>query len=248
MSEFVKHLPCPSCGSRDNLGLWDDGHKYCFGCGYGIPGYKSVNLADLRELANKNKVKTKGTNYGNLCLPSDCTSTLPKEPKKWLDNYGITEREILVNHIVWSESYGRLYFPIFDLYGNLVLYQGRYFGSNPVAPRYSTRGQVDNCLHFIGNLGDSIIVVEDVVSAIKVGRQFCAMPLFGSTLSVERIIALSNRFSSLGIWLDRDKAKYALKAHLRASSYFNRVFTIITDKDPKCYSDVLVKEKMNGCP
>tara|TARA_Y100000590_G_scaffold470333_1_gene663822 strand:- start:592 stop:2229 length:1638 start_codon:yes stop_codon:yes gene_type:complete len=31
-SEFVAHEPCPKCGSRDNLGVYDDGHSWCFGC------------------------------------------------------------------------------------------------------------------------------------------------------------------------------------------------------------------------
>ena len=32
-STLVKHEPCPDCGSCDNLGRFDDGHGYCFGCG-----------------------------------------------------------------------------------------------------------------------------------------------------------------------------------------------------------------------
>ena len=33
-SEFSHHEPCPSCGSKDNLARYDDGHAYCFGCSY----------------------------------------------------------------------------------------------------------------------------------------------------------------------------------------------------------------------
>lgn len=33
-STYVSKEPCPSCGSRDNLARYDDGHGYCFGCGY----------------------------------------------------------------------------------------------------------------------------------------------------------------------------------------------------------------------
>ena len=33
-SEFIGHEPCPKCGSRDNLARYDDGHGWCFGCGY----------------------------------------------------------------------------------------------------------------------------------------------------------------------------------------------------------------------
>lgn len=32
-SEFIRHVPCGSCGSRDNNALYSDGHTYCFGCG-----------------------------------------------------------------------------------------------------------------------------------------------------------------------------------------------------------------------
>lgn len=29
---FIGHEPCPSCGSKDNLARYSDGHGYCFGC------------------------------------------------------------------------------------------------------------------------------------------------------------------------------------------------------------------------
>ena len=34
MGTFIKHEPCPRCGSRDNLARYDDGSGYCFGCQY----------------------------------------------------------------------------------------------------------------------------------------------------------------------------------------------------------------------
>jgi twinkle protein len=33
-SEFLRHEPCPECGSRNNLARYTDGHAWCFGCGY----------------------------------------------------------------------------------------------------------------------------------------------------------------------------------------------------------------------
>ena len=30
-NKFLHHSPCENCGSRDNLGVWED-HTYCFGC------------------------------------------------------------------------------------------------------------------------------------------------------------------------------------------------------------------------
>ena len=33
-SACIGHEPCPACGSQDNLGRYDDGHGFCFGCGH----------------------------------------------------------------------------------------------------------------------------------------------------------------------------------------------------------------------
>lgn len=46
MSEWVGKEPCPKCDSTDNLGRHQDGHGFCFGCGYyehgdGTPTQKS---------------------------------------------------------------------------------------------------------------------------------------------------------------------------------------------------------------
>lgn len=32
-STFLKHIACDKCGSKDNAGIYSDGHTYCFGCG-----------------------------------------------------------------------------------------------------------------------------------------------------------------------------------------------------------------------
>jgi len=37
-SDFLGHEPCPSCGSKDNLARYSDGHGFCFGCNYFDPG------------------------------------------------------------------------------------------------------------------------------------------------------------------------------------------------------------------
>jgi twinkle protein len=29
---LVRHAPCPECGSKDNVAVYDDGHGHCFGC------------------------------------------------------------------------------------------------------------------------------------------------------------------------------------------------------------------------
>ena len=48
-SSYTHKEPCPACGSRDNLGRYDDGHGYCFGCGYWEPG-NGVVVQNKREI------------------------------------------------------------------------------------------------------------------------------------------------------------------------------------------------------
>lgn len=49
--KFQGYEGCPSCGSKDNLGVWTDG-KYCFGCGYtdGVKGYGKDSSGSRRPV------------------------------------------------------------------------------------------------------------------------------------------------------------------------------------------------------
>lgn len=42
-SEFLRHEPCPSCGSSDALAIYTDGHAFCFSCHYWAPGDGETN-------------------------------------------------------------------------------------------------------------------------------------------------------------------------------------------------------------
>ena len=42
-SEFVRHEPCPQCGSSDGNSLYSDGHTFCFVCHHYIHGDGTVN-------------------------------------------------------------------------------------------------------------------------------------------------------------------------------------------------------------
>ena len=54
-SKFLHHNPCPQCGSKDNLGVYDDGHMYCFGCGYYESGNES-KVVDINKGTKNNLV------------------------------------------------------------------------------------------------------------------------------------------------------------------------------------------------
>lgn len=59
MANFVKHEPCPSCGSKDNLARYDDDSAYCFGCEYyeGDTEFFEQYLGKEKQLNNIGEVK-----------------------------------------------------------------------------------------------------------------------------------------------------------------------------------------------
>jgi hypothetical protein len=96
---------------------------------------------------------------------------------------------------------------------------------------------------------DKLVVVEDVLSAIKVSRlspDYCAMPLLGSYMSPEWSRIVSERFKWVRIWLDRDKAKESLKMARNLSALGIDSRSVITELDPKEYSKEQIKGFLNN--
>ena len=242
-SVFIGHEPCPKCSSKDNLGRWSDGSAWCFGCRYYEPPKILCSIPQSIE-----KVKTY-INNKLIMPPEDVTKLIGARGWMWLKKYGIMEKE--VEDCLWSDSKQWLIFPIYSNHGNkiLIAWQARNFHPIRYKPKYITYGPVGDILHIIGQPSNKIILVEDILSAIKVGRSLCqAMPLFGSNISLRLLTRLQERFKYLGIWLDMDKAKESLKSKLRASQLkFEKVFSIITEKDPKDYTNEEIKTKLQEC-
>lgn len=224
MSNFLHHEPCPECGSKDNLGVWDDGHKYCFGCGH-------YEHSVIKLLPQK---KTPPKDSGGVLMPPDASRTIPQKADEWLQKYGITAKERSEFNFMWSQRSQLLIMPVYDMDGKCLLWQGRYFGDVPNHPKYLTRGQPANVLDFIGShTTDAVVLVEDKISAIKVGRHFNTVCLYGSHVSTTMLSRLSKISKHLILWLDSDKLKEMYSFQMDASPFFDIVSIIYTKPDPK---------------
>lgn len=246
-STFVQHTSCPKCGSRDNLGEYTD-HVYCFGCGY----HSFVASSGARSMDRTRHTSSNSSN--SIVLPPDYDSHIPKLGLEWLNKYKLTPQEIYGNRIGWSECgvlvrgtlvfAPCLLFPVYDPYGQLLMWQGRYFGEDKDVPKYYTRGGKD-LLHILGrkNKGehDEIVLTEDLISAIKVSRVTRAMPIFGSGVNQTLLVRLLSQTDSLCFWLDADKEKEARRYLKRASQWFRNVRVVATPLDPKEYDTEAIK-------
>ncbi len=228
MANFVKHEPCPKCRSRNNLGAYDDGSKWCFGCGFYLPPNRTV--------LNSRKEKEKEALNSDISdIFDDCSSIIPEKPLKWLKSYGITNEEIQLHGIVYSPKRESLRLGI----------QWRYFGRTELHPKCITFDRTGYSLE-VGDNPDTGIFVEDFISAIKVGRTFTGLPIFGAHVEASRLKWASDRFKRVGIWLDSDKASVAARiVHKGRLLMGDRCFRIWTEQDPKCYTTEKIKEFVN---
>lgn len=233
--------PCPNCRKKgadksgDNLIKYSDGHSFCFACKYFERGERSF-VPPSHDVEQQ------------IRLPHDCQPDLPYEPANWLAKYEITRSEVQNNHIMWSPSRKMLVFPFYgEDEGDLLGWQGRYFDGS--GRKYYTSGTVDSIFAYQNLTAASesgIIIVEDVVSSIKVGRYGCSIPLFGSRIPMTKRAHLRIVSEKLTIWLDYDKRvdAYAYADMMQMLGY--KTLVIITKQDPKEIDDDELENIVKG--
>jgi len=243
-SYLVRQERCPECAklgrdnSADNLSTYSDGHSYCFGCGWHIPASKiGIWIA-------KNKEDVQAETH-EVYLPSDCTTNYPSVCLSWMAMYELDKTVMLNNNCLWSEYKQRLIFPVYGPEG-LLAYQGRYFGEDITQKKWDSRGDLKNIFHILGK-GSSLVLVEDIVSAIKISKITRAMPIFGSSIGVERfkrIRMLCKEGEAVYIWLDPDmRAKSVIEVRRGILCGLN-THAIFSDRDPKEETYETIREKV----
>lgn len=240
MAHCVSHTQCPNCAKKgrdrgcNNLAVYSDGSAWCFSCGY-WRGAQGLSKIKDREIVASTAIS----------LPADATDELPDCATRFLSRYGITGRDIALNTIMWSEWWQRVLFPYFNEEG-LVAWQGRYLGTEKKAKWYS-QGNLKEFMHYVGNRHScKFVLTEDILSAIKVSHnlQICAVPLFGSHVSLSRLLQLDKNYGTIEVWvwLDKDKAKESMQYAKQGRDFGIDCRSIITELDPKEYSDEEIME------
>lgn len=226
--------PCPKCRSSDAFITWKDGNQYCFSCHYKPKSEWTMEKIKSSFTVGKNNSPT------GIELPSDFSVNIPPgKAAEWLSQYRLTPEEINKNKIGYSDEEHSLIFPVFSGAPDhsLVMYQKRYFGINQEVPKYISVGHKHDVIHLPKpHIHDTIVLVEDIVSAIRVSRITNCMPLFGSHLSLPTALKLGKRYRKARVWLDSNKKATAVRIALVLNEIGVRTTIIFTDKDPKEYT------------
>ena len=143
---------------------------------------------------------------------------------EWLQQYELSNEELA--RFMWDPKDNRHVFMVGDDDGNLAYYEARSVTSKPKCISHGTKPAL-----FLNKFSDTVCIVEDIVSALKVNRFVCGFPLFGSHLTHDQEVA--TRFKKAIIWLDYDKLDNAFKMVDRLQALGVKCTVVATKKDPK---------------
>lgn len=263
---FLHHTKCPKCPSSDAFALYDDGHGFCFSCKFFQPSNAVQQLEQVAKMHMEDILREGNATQNvhiesdvqnvkrGVHMPADVSKTIDVKALTWLSKYDILREEIIQHGMLWSANRHWLVFPIRGVQQDLLAFQARCFpmiGETRVEKKWLSFGEVGDTMHIMAppkpisqkqSFKTPIVLVEDIVSAIKVSRHGLAMPLFGSHLNMARLVRLKKYFTdTIVIWLDADKYPESIAAAKRAELLGLKTHVVYTDLDPKDLSDEVIE-------
>lgn len=234
MARVTHFKQCPNCAAKgkdrssDNLGVYSDGGAHCFSCGYHRGAKFQLNFLIKEPINDQEKV----------VLPRDFTREVPADAWKWLLQYGLPY-SYWKSYTGYSPGDKRLILTV----GNPIRFsQGRSLtvGDSKWKVYGNKRGYVNAISE---QLSDQVVLVEDLISAHKVGQVTSCIPLFGTNIDDLVVKKLQQLNRPMALWLDNDQYIYLPKKINRLMTLLTHpVRYIKTTKDPKHYSVSEIKE------
>lgn len=233
---------CPqNCGSGEKLSVKHDRKSYwcnCYRCGFTDVEYKGQHsLAEIKRINELNELAEKPLT--KLELPNDFTKEIPIHGRLWLYKAGITEARWREFGFGYSEIYDRVIMPIFEN-NKLVWFQCRALHHGQKPKYIQPARDRSNIMFSVGcNNTDlrRVIVVEDILSAVRVGKHTPTKSLLGTKVTTQQAAALG-KYSEVITWFDPDTAgrKGANKIR-RTIGLITEVRNVSSSRDPKELSD-----------
>jgi twinkle protein len=98
VSNFQRHARCHECGSKDNVGVYDDGHGTCFSCGAYYHQYQEGEASQLpTEPQPSEASRAFGSKKANLSPLTPLTTVFRAIPRRGLTEESIKKYGIDIN-------------------------------------------------------------------------------------------------------------------------------------------------------
>lgn len=192
--------------------------------------------------------------------PEDAIKEFRKWPVKaqtWLLKYGITEAEVTKHGIYYSDTGMGVCMPVFSgsvYLGTVVrtdVSTTQPLGARVTRGKYKTFRQNATGRDFIYIAGVSrhcLVIVEDILSAIKMGRHATAVALLG-VHSKDAVVRKAKDYDRVIVYLDNDNRavrnkQVVLKNQIALVNPNVSIYR--SDKDPKECSDEELLQIVNG--
>lgn len=187
----------------------------------------------------------------NPSLPSDFRpinhSMVPDNALKWIWSAGISQKIAMVYGLGWSDKYQRVIIPVIDdgklvgWVGREVKYEKKEERKAAGCAKYINRKPAGtDRMYFIAgreNLSKhTIILVEDVLSAIKIHEATGLPAMALLTTSFDDDLMNSLRAFRVYLWLDGNMLARSVNTVSRLRSLGLHAHHVHTPKDPKEYS------------
>jgi len=241
----------------------EDGYTilaYCHHCGKRgrFNTLKHSTIQQIKSIAklNKHGIKSsKGFRHSSgYRLPTDYQQDYREWGRGayvWLKRYGITDEEISRNRIGYSETYGRVVLPSFGAKELDFMVMRRVNSLDTDSPKYLTYSNVEHVMYIPqgllpGGVTNSVVLTEDILSAIKVARYIPSIALLGTVINIRALEYVANNYNNVIVFMDDDNLqvkKKQLDIKNRLEPFVKAVIIIHSNGvDPKEMSDDKLKE------
>lgn len=188
-SEFLRHEPCPNCGSSDALARYSDGHGHCFSCRYYEHGDGSVP-----------------TNYHKPQKLMDFTGDFVP-----LKGRNLREDTLKKFNVRYDHEQRLLKFPYYSQSGQLVAFKSR-----DIEKVFKWSGKNEDHTLFGQQLwgrGKEIVITEGEIDCMSVFQQRPSWPVVslpngaaGAKKSLQHQLKWLMGFESIILFFDNDDA------------------------------------------
>ena len=193
------------------------------------------------------EVERENEEVPEIKLPGDYLPKVPAEGLAWLYSCGITDNDIKQYYIGFSPHRDRVILPMYEG-DELVYWQGRYLGEPDMNhPKYTNqRKAVRHDLWFkvVDKHSDVVVVVEDILSCIVVGKVVDCYALLNASVPDRLMWKLSKEYKRIVLWLDPDKHGAMDRWSVRYQSFGINVSIVKSDQDPKYYSKEEIRKEI----